>query len=413
MGRDFFMVSRIKIGFFTLSLSMVFIMSCQENKNPLELIMNSELPKIKSIKSELASHEVQILYTQIERSADWNPSFNEFSFQLEADNYFYPASTAKLPVAILALQRIKELRSSGSKIDMNTEFEIFNPKSNEVILSGDSTERDNKATIAHMVKKIFLVSDNDAYNYLFEFLGRDYINQELNKRNIGPAHINHKFQSGANNKQMMAFRFKTEAGIEVIEGSVSQVDKHSMPLKKLIKGVGYTDDSGNLFNNAFDFSEKNYFSLQSLNKIIKSIIFPANIPEKERFNLTEADYNFLKLWMSRLPRESDFPNYNDEEHYDSYVKFLIFGDDLGTIEEDDIRIYNKIGMAYGTLTEAAYIVDEKNDIEFMLSATILINDNGIFNDGIYEYEEKGLPFLAELGRQVYQFELNRKNKPAK
>ena len=28
-------------------------------------------------------------------------------------------------------------------------------------------------------KKIFLVSDDNAYNYLFDFLGTDYINKEL------------------------------------------------------------------------------------------------------------------------------------------------------------------------------------------------------------------------------------------
>jgi len=39
---------------------------------------------------------------------------------------------------------------------------------------------------------------------------------------------------------------------------------------------------------------------------------------------------------------------------------------------------------------------------------VLTNGNGIFNDGVYEYDELGVPFLAELGRQVYQHELKRK-----
>ena len=328
------------------------------------------------------------------------------AFQFNKNKYFYPASTAKLPVAILALQRIKELQAEGSDITKESPFEIYNPETDEVILMGDSTQENGKATVAHMIKKIFLVSDNDAYNYLFEFLGRDYINEALQKRNIGPAHINHKFQSGADNKNTMALRFFTEEGFETIAAKTSAIDKHSFPLKKMIKGVGYTDDAGNLFNKPFDFSEKNYFSLESLNKMIKSIIFPESLPENERFDLTEADYAFLRYWMSRLPRESKYPNYSDAEHYDSYVKFLMFGDDQSPIPEN-LRIYNKIGMAYGTLTDAAYFMDDQNNIEFMLSATILINENGIFNDGIYEYAEQGLPFLAELGRQVYQFELTR------
>ena len=31
----------------------------------------------------------------------------------------------------------------------------------------------------------------------------------------------------------------------------------------------------------------------------------------------------------------------------------------------------------------------------------------LFNDGNYEYNEVGLPFLAELGRALYDFELAR------
>jgi hypothetical protein len=385
---------------------MVFTMSCNTAKNPLEEILKSDLPKIKAITEHLADHEVQILYTQIDRDENGAAAFKEYSFQLNKNNYFYPASTAKLSVAILALQRIKELQAEGSIITKESPFEIYDPETNEVILEGDSTQENGKATVAHMIKKIFLVSDNEAYNYLFEFLGRDYVNQELRKKNVGPAHINHKFQSGADNKNTVALRFFTEEGIETIAAKTSVVDKHSLPLKKMIKGLGYTDDAGNLFNAPFDFSEKNYFSLESLNKMIKSIIFPESLPENERFNITDEDYTFLRHWMSRLPKESEYPNYSDVEHYDSYVKFLMFGDDQSPIPEN-IRIYDKIGMAYGTLTDAAYFKDEQNNIEFMLSATILINENGIFNDGIYEYADKGLPFLAELGRQVYQFELTR------
>ena len=37
----------------------------------------------------------------------------------------------------------------------------------------------------------------------------------------------------------------------------------------------------------------------------------------------------------------------------------------------------------------------------MVSATILVNKDGVFNDDTYEYDEIGFPFLAELGRQLY------------
>jgi hypothetical protein len=108
--------------------------------------------------------------------------------------------------------------------------------------------------------------------------------------------------------------------------------------------------------------------------------------------------------MQNLPKTA---GYNSTEYYDSYGKFLMFGDSKDPIPPT-IKIYNKIGQAYGTLTDCAYVVDAENKIEFMVSATILVNKNQIFNDDTYEYEEIGLPFLAELGRQLY--DKNKKKK---
>ena len=57
--------------------------------------------------------------------------------------------------------------------------------------------------------------------------------------------------------------------------------------------------------------------------------------------------------------------------------------------DPDIRIYNKVGDAYGTLTDTAYIVDAKAEIEFLLTATVFVNKNGVFNDDVYEYDALG------------------------
>ena len=105
--------------------------------------------------------------------------------------------------------------------------------------------------------------------------------------------------------------------------------------------------------------------------------------------------------MSRTTLESNYPNYNDGKHWDSYCKFFIYGDKKGAMIPE-IRIFNKVGQAYGTVTDVAYIKDEKNKIEFFLTATILVNENMIYNDDIYEYDEIGIPFLAALGRGVHE-----------
>jgi len=44
----------------------------------------------------------------------------------------------------------------------------------------------------------------------------------------------------------------------------------------------------------------------------------------------------------------------------------------------------------------------------MLSATIYCNEDEIFNDNKYEYDELGFPFMKHLGEVIYNYELGRK-----
>ncbi|MEL6716818.1 MAG: hypothetical protein AAFP86_23780, partial [Planctomycetota bacterium] len=60
---------------------------------------------------------------------------------------------------------------------------------------------------------------------------------------------------------------------------------------------------------------------------------------------------------------------------------------------------NKVGWAYGYLTDAAYIHDAETGAEFILVGTIHVNKNRIFNDGVYEYE-RAVRFMADLGEVV-------------
>ena len=151
-----------------------------------------------------------------------------------------------------------------------------------------------------------------------------------------------------------------------------------------------------------DFSQKNYASILALSQIVERLIFPELFNRNKQFELKPEDYEFLKYWMSRNPTEIKIPFYNRKKYFDSYCKFFLYGDTKGLMN-DEIRIYNKVGLAYGTTTDVAYIRDKKG-VEFLLSATILTNKNEIFNDNKYEIDDLGIPFLAALGREIYQFE---------
>ena len=109
--------------------------------------------------------------------------------------------------------------------------------------------------------------------------------------------------------------------------------------------------------------------------------------------------------MSMLPRQCVAPRYDPGHFYDSYVKFFLYGDSRQPIAEH-MRIFNKVGLAYGYMIDNAYIVDLEKKIEFLLSAVIAANPKQEYC-GDYAYDQIGFPFLANLGRAVYGFELER------
>jgi hypothetical protein len=391
------------LSFFIVALSFS-VLSCTQ-PTPLEKALSNAEFEVKRVLDLADEHEIQIRYTQIKRGENNIPEFTTYSLFEDSETYFYPASTAKLPVAALALQRIRELQAEGVAIDRNTPFHIRD-RDNHPIALEDSTALSGTLSIAHLIKKIFLVSDNDAYNYLFDFLGTDYINTQLSEKGLEETSIHHKFLFGADNNMTWEYYFLSEQDTLYEQKSISTKKPiNNGNLKKMIKGIGYLDGNA-LVNEPFDFSKKNRISIHDLEGILKRIIFPEIFEADERFDLLEEDYEFLQYWMSRNTLESNDPDYStNPDLYDSYVKFFIYGDQKGAMT-NNIRIFNKVGDAYGTLTETAYIQDEASNIEFLLTATVHVNENQIFNDNIYEYDSIGFPFMAGLGRAILNYERN-------
>ncbi|MEY3052060.1 MAG: hypothetical protein RLY31_1845 [Bacteroidota bacterium] len=355
-------------------------------------------------------YDVQVIYTQIDRDERNRPSFRSHTFRLDERDYYYPASTVKMPIALLALEKLNKLAIRG--LDKHTAMQHGAATTPQTPVTRDTTAADGNPSVAHYVKKIFLVSDNDASNRLYEFLGQAYLNESLWNKGYANALITHRLGiSGFDemaNRHTNPVSFRLNDSLLYHQGEVYSAAERSFPLRKTLRGKGYYQGE-ELIHQPFDFSKKNFISLQTQLDILQAVLFPESVPPSRRFQLTEDDYRLLYQVMSELPRESRYPTYDHEP--DHYVKFFLFGD--RTEQErmpDHIRIFNKVGWAYGFLTDIAYIIDLEAGVEFMLAATIHVNKDGIFNDDQYEYESVGLPFLANLGRVVYEHEKKRPRK---
>lgn len=362
---------------------VLLLILCVSCSNPIEQALDSKNERIKNVVNNIDKHEVQIIFTQIDTSDTGEVLFDDYTYNLNADNYFYPASTVKLPIAVLAAEYM----------DLNKNLTIDVPYI--------SQRDDDTHTVSDDISQIFAVSDNEAYNRLYEILGRDYINSRLRKKGFDLTRISHRLStSNADAGERSNVKLFPSYEGEVISLEDKKDTKITkLSINKIAKGKGYIKD-GTLVNEAMDFSEKNYFPLEEQHNLMKRLVFPENFSEAERFDITEETRIRLLSAMKTLPRNA---KYDPKTYYDSYVKFFLYGDTKEPIP-NTVSIYNKVGYAYGTLTETAYIVDTQHKVRFLLSATILVNENGIFNDDTYEYEKIGIPFLAQLGRELYDQE---------
>lgn len=363
-----------------------------------------------SILQKRKDWNVQFIYTQIDKGANGIPVLKHYYFNLNAAKYFYPASTVKFPVSILALQKLNELKIKG--FDKNTTMITGQAYSGQTAVYNDPTTPDGKPSIAHYIKKILMVSDNDAYNRLYEFLGPQYINDQLHQKGYGDVQLLHRlsiFLSPDENRHTNPVKF-LDAQNKIVYDQPMQYNTAQYVQRNDSVGQGYYKGK-QLMNEPMDFSAKNRISLEDLHTILISLLYPSKVTASQRFNLTAEDRNFLLKYMSQLPTESTYPPYSADtaSYWPAYCKFLLFGSEKGELPKN-IRIFNKVGDAYGQLTDVAYIVDTDKKIEFFLSATILCNKDGILNDDKYDYETLGFPFMKHLGEVLYDYELQRKRK---
>ncbi|MGR3811144.1 serine hydrolase [Jiulongibacter sp. NS-SX5] len=350
----------------------------QTNKDFKRLLFKNK--ELKPFLKESQKYRIQIIFTSIDQNGNLEPS--KF-FNYDPDFYFYPASTVKLPAALLAAEKLNHLN-----IPLSEPFFSQNLYDNYGGVNGEES-------VKSYIQKIFLVSDNDAFNRLYDLLGQEEFNQKMNAKGYTNSQFTHRLSISLSQEQN-----RKTPSVRLGE-KYNQEEKIAKNLKKrpfTPIGKAYFA-KGKKIETPMDFSTKNNFDLLDQQMVLASLFGFEN--EKAAFEIKKEDLTFIKKVMSAMPREY---GYEEVNFPDNYGKFLMFGDRQGRIP-DHIKIYNKIGAAYGFLIDNALIEDTKNNIRFLLSAVIYVNENETLNDDTYEYNEKGLPFLGELGRHIYEYQL--------
>lgn len=161
--------------------------NAQQKENLIEELLKSKPELFNIILNDSTKHEVQIVYTQIDRDKNNKPSFTTYTYNVDRNRYFFPASTVKLPLSLLSLEKINNLNIKG--LTKETPLKIDSASRKQIAVSTDTSAVNSLPSIGQYIKKILLVSDNDGYNRLYEFLGQQYINETLKQKGFNDVRI--------------------------------------------------------------------------------------------------------------------------------------------------------------------------------------------------------------------------------
>ena len=374
-----------------------------QNKIALDSLLKSH-PTLSEMSSNANKFRVQVILTQVHTASDGKKSFSNQSYNLIDSLYFYPASIVKLPVSIFSLERIHSGEMNG--VDKFTRLIIDSTAGCQKKMYWDPFTNDSTASIAEYIEKALVVSDNVAYNRLYEFAGPEYINRRLAEMTMKRSVIRQRFAScsAKENRMTNPFYFLSINGDTLFKRPAEYYsDAYEKPLKDMeVKSFSVPSKKKKTKVTSKDFSLNNTMPLKDIHAILMELVYPESQPFN--FNISDEDRKYLLKHLSIQPSMTDnLKLHKNPPYYDFMTNYFFYGSDSKSTDLK-IDVCNIVGLAYGFATDVAYIRDAEKNIEFFLSATVYANYGGKTG---YAYAQKGLPFLKQLGLSVYNAHLKK------
>ncbi len=374
----------------------------------LDSLLKASMPTYSNVLTQPNKYKATVYYTMINRDENNKPTFKNYKFHSNK-NYFYPASTVKLPIGITAMVKLEELNKPGlnKETAMITDSGYFCQRK----INWDTTSASDRPNIGNYIKKMYLISDNASCARVYEFVGCDYLHNKLESFGYKNVRITNRLDGacpGDTAKVTPPIYFLNSKNDTIYKQPLTPftyVKPH--PIPKSEAGKGHMEGGKKVWKPK-DFSKHNYIPLNDLHDMMKRLVFNNYLQKKDKLPLSDSSRMFLIKELGMYPRESDYPKYDPKTFYDSYKKYCLYACAVASIGADSIRVFNIVGRAYGFLIDCAYIVDFKNKTEFLVTVSIYTNEKNVVGSGRYEYDLIGLPFIQEVSKCLNNYELKRK-----
>ncbi len=362
-----------------------------------------------SITANPARYQVQVIYSTIDRGANGIAVLNTYYYQVNDRHYFYPGPAVDLPIAVFTLQKLDSLTSRG--VALNSTFLTETGFPGLTAAYNDPTAPGGQPSLQRYLQRMLVGRDPAASNRLYEFLGQEYINRQLQLKGYTGARILQRQGATATealDRHTNALRFV---------GPGNQT-KYIQPVQ--YNGQPYPKITDSLALNWYQLHKPaaslpgleavNNISLEQLHNMLVSLVFPRKVTASQRFDLSDEERRYLLRYLGQYaPEAASLPYHDDTARYfPAFDKYLLLGAEPGPVPTG-LRIFNVAGRALGQLEDVAYIVDFDKKIEFFLSAVIRCCGN---NDGDGDAGgcKPGMQFMKQLGQVIYEQESARVKK---
>lgn len=341
-------------------------------------------PELATWLDDAARRRLQVLVAIPTAGANGRTTLRRLAFRAGAD-YFYPASAVKLCAAYAAVEKLEDLRDTyGGGVSMTSvlRFTEGEGQSRRVIAT----------TLRREIELALVVSDNDAFNRLFDLVGRDELAERLAHAGLRRTRIVQYLGDGSRSAPPI-IELVLPSGAAVLVGHRVGFPLPAPPATPLLLGRSHVDGQGRVVPGPMDFVDKNAAPLRELQDLLVTLARPELASARRELSLRGELLEILGTLPSELLTRS---RSRAGQALDAFQKPLHVAIS-GALPRDPVKVYGKGGRAYGFSIENVYAVNESTGRSFFVAATIYTNDNETLNDDRYDYESVGTPFLTRLG----------------
>lgn len=299
------------------------------------------------------------------------------AFRPDAE-YFYPASTVKLPTAAAVLESLGEPLPAALGVAATCAYRI-----------GDGPAR----RVIDDVLCSISVSDNAAHNRLHDLLGLADVNARLARMGLSGTRITHRLDDPRPPEAHLrapAVSVSGPRGVWLIPERRCQLSPPNSTVPGLLVGARHVI-GGETRDGPMDFSGKNRLPLRDLHRF--SLALATTTRADLDLRLNDDDRRLLLDAMGRFPRQIADPCI-DPEWPDDFVKPMLPGL-AARLDGISFTLRNKIGWAYGFLVDTA-IISAPGRPALVLTTAMEVNSSGLVGADTYDYDTVGRPLLASL-----------------